>query len=241
MKKELAVKNLREVKGIFDKVGIKYWLDWGTLLGAVREGKIIEWDYDIDLGTMDDNFDKIVSAISILKKSGFDVHLIKINYKNFSGKSFCLYRFGCAIDVDVYQIKGENAFAMGIGATNLISRGFAALYLSLLYPRPGVTSKWKFVVKVLDHCLSLLPPKSKKSLSGVAWRAWMQSNPKFSLVVVPKHYFEKLGDIKFHGMTFNIPSNAESYLKNKYGEDWKTPKKEWATSMYRDLRVLTAR
>jgi phosphorylcholine metabolism protein LicD len=55
MNEELAVKNLKEVKEIFDRAGVKYWLDSGTLLGAMRDGKIIEWGHDIDLGAMEDS------------------------------------------------------------------------------------------------------------------------------------------------------------------------------------------
>lgn len=40
---------------------IKYWLMMGTLLGGVREGDIIEWDYDIDIGCMIDDLPKILS------------------------------------------------------------------------------------------------------------------------------------------------------------------------------------
>ena len=40
-REKLSVKDLKEVKEVFDSLDIKFWLDWGTLLGAVRDGKII--------------------------------------------------------------------------------------------------------------------------------------------------------------------------------------------------------
>jgi len=46
------VETLKEIKHILDDVGVKYWLDFGTLLGAVRDGKFIPWDTDIDLGML---------------------------------------------------------------------------------------------------------------------------------------------------------------------------------------------
>lgn len=228
MKEEIAKKNLKEAKEIFDKFGIRFWLDKGTLLGAVRDGKIIEWDIDIDLGTMDDSWVKIVSAIPKLKERGFDVHLEKFKiYKNVFEKCIILSRFGCPISISLYQVEGENAKHELSVEANLFSQSLKVLCYLLSSNRPCVMSKWNFVVNILEHCLSLLPPKSRKPLFDVVWQVWQRSGIKFVQVVVPKHYFEKLETIKFYGMTFNIPSNVKSYLEYKYGEDWKTPKKEW--------------
>ncbi|NXT79913.1 FKRP protein, partial [Zapornia atra] len=40
----------RHVVSILEAAGIRYWLEGGSLLGAVRSGDIIPWDYDVDLG-----------------------------------------------------------------------------------------------------------------------------------------------------------------------------------------------
>lgn len=49
-----CLKALREtalyVIGILESSGVRYWLEGGTLLGAVRHQDIIPWDYDVDLG-----------------------------------------------------------------------------------------------------------------------------------------------------------------------------------------------
>ncbi|MBA7632804.1 hypothetical protein ES703_40359 [subsurface metagenome] len=48
MNKEAAKHNLLEIKNIFDKLHIKFWLAHGTLLGAVREKGFISYDFDLD-------------------------------------------------------------------------------------------------------------------------------------------------------------------------------------------------
>lgn len=70
MKVGIMVENLREVKDVFDKNDVNFWLDSGVLLGAVRDGKIIEWDIDIDLGTWHNNLTKLISAFPEFKKKG---------------------------------------------------------------------------------------------------------------------------------------------------------------------------
>jgi hypothetical protein len=50
---------LLKFKKVMDKAGIIFWLEYGTLLGAVREGKIIEWDTDGDVGVWIDDIPKM--------------------------------------------------------------------------------------------------------------------------------------------------------------------------------------
>jgi hypothetical protein len=48
--KEKGKEALFNIDKAFNEIGIKYWLEFGTLLGAVREKDFIAHDLDIDLG-----------------------------------------------------------------------------------------------------------------------------------------------------------------------------------------------
>jgi hypothetical protein len=48
-----AAEQLRDVSEIFSACGLEFWLTEGTALGAIREGRVIPTDTDMDIGIVD--------------------------------------------------------------------------------------------------------------------------------------------------------------------------------------------
>lgn len=67
--------------------GLRYWIDFGTLLGAVRHKGFIPWDDDTDVSMMKSEYDKLWELLPIMfpKEEGFTWRkhgFIQINYKD---------------------------------------------------------------------------------------------------------------------------------------------------------------
>jgi len=226
---EILVENLKNIKEIFNKYNIQSWLDWGTLLGAVRNGKIIEWDHDIDLGVMECDFKKINLIISEIEKKGF--FIIK---SPISTPELTFRKKGYGIDIWKYSTKSNNLFVTSYYelSENKIAQILWFLWriLGEEYSKVDLPKKgYKFILTYFIKCIFFLfPPKLNLFLKKIFKKILIKKNYIINKQAsVPNHYFEKFKNIKFYGMTFNIPFDSESYLKYKYGKSWKVPIKEW--------------
>jgi len=72
---KILLENLEKTIKIFDKHNIQYWCTSGTLLGAIREEKIIEHDDDIDLGLFKDDFLKLQTNVNNIQNDLNEVGL----------------------------------------------------------------------------------------------------------------------------------------------------------------------
>lgn len=63
---------LFDVVDLLEKNDIQYWIDFGTLLGAVRGQDIIKWDRDVDISVYSNNRSKIESLKEDLNNLGYN-------------------------------------------------------------------------------------------------------------------------------------------------------------------------
>lgn len=64
---------LKDVDKIFRNDGLVYWMNGGTLLGAVRHKGVIPWDDDADLYIMSNDENKFLSLKQTLNNNGYDI------------------------------------------------------------------------------------------------------------------------------------------------------------------------
>ena len=62
--KETELEILDYFVAFCQKHNLKYYLTYGSLLGAVRHKGIIPWDDDIDIVLMPDEYDKLINVLT---------------------------------------------------------------------------------------------------------------------------------------------------------------------------------
>ncbi len=107
---------LRNFDEVLSSKGIKYWLMYGTLLGAVREHGFIRHDDDIDVGM----FCKDINSdlVDLLSKRGFVFKRVEITSDNkyrmmtfsYHGISFDIY--GYNFDENANMITGFQVYPL---------------------------------------------------------------------------------------------------------------------------------
>lgn len=189
--------NLHTIAEQLNDIQVKYWVDSGTLLGMVRNRSLLEGDWDIDIGTVYDDVEKIQKLEDKLgnkytvSKYMYHGNIHKIKFSKDSERT---------IDINIFRKEGDYLWCPAIKRSHDINstilNTLARIY-KIIYRKKDV---WESKDPVIDRITA--DPKT-----------W----------VYPKKYFEPhLGNL--YG--FPIPNSPEKYLEYRYGE-WQVPDPEW--------------
>ena len=71
-----VIKTVAAAIPLFEAAGIHYWLDYGALLGAVREGGMIAHDNDADISILVEDWGKLKQLRPTASEAGFVLRFI---------------------------------------------------------------------------------------------------------------------------------------------------------------------
>lgn len=219
---------LHQIKEVLDKYNIEFWLDCGTLLGAVRDGKFIPWEHDLDFGVF---YKKNIknfrfSIAKAFSDKGFKI-FVSDNYITIKGNK------DTWADINFYNLCNEKAIVSFKKPKNLIGLLLYIFYKVLLSPYYyKINFKMNRTIIITSTFVitsRILPSFLRKLIAKKLLIIYKKIGSKDILWVVPNYFFTKLATIIFYEKEFKIPYKAEEYLAYRYGKDWNVPKKNWVT------------
>lgn len=192
----MLVELLVEFAGMCERAGVRWWLWGGTLLGAVRHGGFIPWDFDLDVCVRPDGVPALLSAglVESVDPSFYGVFRRGTTMVNVSDdrwmKRLSRGKLPCGVHIDVFPLfnvpdepdEGARFFKRASGRSfEMHNRLF------------GRTS----------------------AVSSLLMRDYH----------VPLSCFGSSETIAFEGVTCPVPSGARTVLRCMYGDDYMTPKR----------------
>lgn len=206
---------LKEFRAALDEVDFPYFIDTGTLLGAIRENRFIPWDNDVDFGTIrnQNTHQKLAAASRKLHDAGY-------SYVRTDQGTYFVKEPDIEFGIMFYEREGDSY----VGEFRRMSFPYGALS-NIIYLWKAVMSG--FIVDYNGHTFGKKIRHLLLKITGSrVFRPEQQFSKAFSLeikrIAIPASFFDNLISVELYGTGYPAPNPPEDYLSWRYGE-WRTP------------------
>lgn len=205
------VQLLRIITAEINKLGLSYWLDFGTLLGAARHKGFIPWDDDMDIAMPRKDYNRALEELrDALAKYSISLHeteCIGIGYKHEQ----------TGIWLDIFAVDEYSTDKSLNDIRNELLNGIKKCRKKYLKHSNIATPEWRSLCR--DKYIGGGIPGQRIILYHQPEFKYYKDHIHEGEMIIP------LGLIEFENYFFNAPSNVDSYLKEIYGNYMRFPKK----------------
>lgn len=200
--------------GIFDKLCTKYsltyWIDYGTLIGAIRHKGFIPWDDDTDLSMPREDYNKVIPLMKDeLLEYGIDIYYMNDQPLKSIGMAYKHSETGIWIDIfpdDHYMSEQELSVVRDQLSPLMIKY---RKYYHKFCKSKSVDSLWEKKKELLfdkqDGSISYL-------FTGQEFPLGIRVMPESDLIPTIR--------VPFENITLSAPNKSDDYLKYVYGDGY---------------------
>ena len=198
---------LAEIDRICKKCNIRYFAEWGTLIGAVRHGGFVPWDDDLDIGMLREDYERFKEMAKDELPGEFAIH--------------------------DYATK-ENHWLFLSRVVNCNQICFEEEHLRKYHNFPYIATVDIFVMDYLyrDEEQEKARCEEIKHILAVAYQVaqifpWVLKGNRG----LPKKCYDTLVRLPFEEITIPVPADYDTALRYRYG-DYMTIRKVWGGHDY---------